>query len=567
MLTARMMSVYAVSNRSIAWASLIGGLGTLVFVPEPASADWAPWLLIAILAQAGFATVVILLRAAGRPTSAWAVAGTLAAAGAVRGAIIAMGAAWTGSHGITALSLFERGLNSAIICVIGGGLIGGTLAWQAEFRQHYRVLLDRAVMLERARTEDLPLDPSVLAEWTSMKTSLDAALSEASDHLLPGATQEELLTASRTLQSAVDVHVRPHAHAMWLSALPERPPLGMRGLFAAVIGAWQPPTREILAFFAVVIGPGAIVRVGLSSGIAFTLSYLLITGIILVGTSLLAAHAPRWAPLVALATLLGLPVSLFILSATAWTAVTGQTGGTLADAIVAIQTPFSVVLVAMAVAVARDRQGILEALQSRIDGEVSQLLLSSGISGEDAVLLSVFVHHSVQSELSAVALQLQEAAQVDDATSREALRMGIVERLVRLQEIDPRTSPTFQEATGADRIAEIIRAWSGILEIDLELPGRESCRPDQWFVAAQVIEEALANASRHGDARHVSITGTCMDHALLLRISDDGSSESVATTGKMTAPGIGSQWLERIAPGEWSLTSSPRGTILTISIS
>ena len=560
----RVLSPFSLSNQTILWASIVGAIGTLVFVPDRDGNPiaFAVLAVVALASQAGFALAVVACRAVRSEPGPAYVAGTLLLAGAVRGVLISLGAGLADGRVPNAGSLAERAINSAIICLVGGGLIGATLEWRADFRSQYRMLLDRALVLERAQRTSEPIDPDVLRAWTSMKIELDGALRRAARTLAAGTTERELTEAADLITSAVDTRLRPASRAMWQDATPNRPPITMRDLFAATVGSWQLPLGPILGFFAVVVGLGAVVRIGLVPGLAFTLGYLVITGAVLALSNALVRRRTGSANVIAIATIVLLPIVLFSASlsiAHGWFSLPGDV---LADAVLAVQTPISVILVAMAVEAVRARQEILDALQSRIDGDVQQLLQSEGGVHGDAQRLSLFVHHSVQSELSALAMQLREAALTHDAETREAVAGLVLARLGTIEDLDPQAPPWLKQASGLERMDEVIRAWSGILVITTRLPEVECCRQDQWHVAAQVIEEALANAARHGDATSVDIAGTAEHGTVTLRITDDGSTAVSA----VTSSGIGLQWLEQIAPGDWSLAHSDSGSVLTVAI-
>lgn len=107
----------------------------------------------------------------------------------------------------------------------------------------------------------------------------------------------------------------------------------------------------------------------------------------------------------------------------------------------------------------------------------------------------------------------------------------------------------------------MVDGWSALLDVRLDLPPEPSCRPDQWHLAAQIIEEGLANAARHGGADHVTITGTPSESALDLRLADNGTH---ASGPRQASAGLGTQWLDRIAPGDWRLERTADGSGLSV---
>ena len=565
-LTRRLLSPLALSNTALAWSVLIGIVGVIAFVPAQGAGlgDWDVWLVVALAAEIVFVATVIGLRVGGRPPGPPRVALALLTAGAARGVVIAVGAHLAGVGPINAGDVVGRAVNSAVFCLLGGALIGATLVWRQDFHDQYRVLVDRALLLERSGRDDAEVDDEVLASWASIKTGLDATLRRASAILAGDISAQGLNEAASLLTSAVDIHLRPASRAMWDGALPDRPPISMRSLFLTAVGSWQLPLRTILAFFAVLVGTGSMLRVGVIPGLWFTAQYLVVTGVVL-GVSVLAARTwPGRTPVIATATLIALPVLLLACIALIADPVLGLASDPLSEAIVAIQAPITTVLIAMVLEAGRRRDEVLGALQARIDADAIRLLAQADAAHDDAQRLSVFMHHSVQSELAASAMQLNEAALTGEPDTMRSVSTSVLMRLGAIEDLDAAAPPWRSQTVGDQRIAEIVAAWTGILEVEVSLPEATACRRHQWRVAAQVIEEGLANAARHGDASRVVIAGRVDDSCLTLAIRDDGSPTRDA--GASGESGIGMQWLDSIAPGDWALQHSAAGSTLLVTI-
>ena len=562
----RLLSPFALANTAIVVSVLIGAVGVVVFVPEQGTTlrDWRTWLLVAIGAEAAFAIVLLAVRALGARPGPVQVALALLAAGAARGVAITIGEHAAGLAAIAAGDVVGRAANSAVFCLFGGALIGATLAWRSDFREQYRVLVDRALLIERAGREGDVVDGEVLAAWASIKAELDETIRRVGAILAGTARAQGLEEAAALLTTAIDAQLRPASRAMWEGALPDRPPISMRRLFVTALAAWQLPLRAILAFFAVLVGIGSIVRVGAVPGLWFTVAYLAVTGAVL-GCSVLAARAwPARSTVVAVCTLVALPALLLASIVLLADPYLGLEVDRLSEFIVAIQAPITAVLIAMAVEAGRQRQRVLDALQARINAEAIGLLARFGGGHADAQQLSVFMHHSVQSELAALAMQLREAALSDDPGTMGSVSTFVLMRLGALENLDASAPPWLEQSVGYERIEEIVGAWSGILDVQVSLPDAHVCRRHQWLVATQVIEEGLANAARHGDASRVAVVGRIGDGCLWLSIEDDGVRARDAD--RAGSAGLGMQWLDRIAPGDWDLQHTAAGSTLVVTI-
>lgn len=557
------LSSWSLSNTALVWATVVGGLSSLILVPGPGGVGriTGQWVLAVLLSQAAFALVIVGARVSWRDPRADVVLAVLAVSGAIRGVVLETGAQLLGVDGITTADIVSRALNSAFISVIGLALIGATLKWRADYRAQYRLLRDRAILLGTSADEGAVIEPSVLEAWTTMKHDLDTALQAASTRLEEGASQQDLEAAAALLTDAIDVNLRPVSRAMWQETVPPDQPIRIGALFYDTIQHWQLPLREILGFFLVVVGIGSLVRSGLVDGGAYTLRYVIVTGLILGATTSLARVFPRRAPLIAIATLVLLPPVILLSDHWIGSILLGLPDDPAGQVIVAIQTPITIVFIAMAVGAVRDRDQVLGALQSRIDGEVALLQEREERSRRDSQRLSLFVHHSVQSELSAIAMQAAEAASTNDQATMDDVRHQARARIEQLEALDAYSPPWLDPVRGRARIDQVVQAWTGILSIEINLPDESACRADQWELVARVIEEALANSARHSGASRIQITAHRDVECLDLRIRDDGVDHVPRAN-----PGLGMLWLDRVVPGEWSLEQSSMGSELTVRI-
>ena len=73
----------------------------------------------------------------------------------------------------------------------------------------------------------------------------------------------------------------------------------------------------------------------------------------------------------------------------------------------------------------------------------------------------------------------------------------------------------------------------------------------------------LANSARHGGAGRVTISGHREADVLVLRIADDGTD---ARRAGQPRHGLGTQWLDRVAPGDWTRRQTAAGAQLTVRI-
>lgn len=122
------------------------------------------------------------------------------------------------------------------------------------------------------------------------------------------------------------------------------------------------------------------------------------------------------------------------------------------------------------------------------------------------------------------------------------------------------------DATLADCLAGALEPWSPLVDVVLEIEvaeGADHLPAGQRRAMARVVDEAVANAYRHGGATRISVRAVADVDVIVLSIVDDGHG-----IGAEDVPGLGSRLFDAMAPGAWSLTADESGrTRLMLSIS
>jgi signal transduction histidine kinase len=107
----------------------------------------------------------------------------------------------------------------------------------------------------------------------------------------------------------------------------------------------------------------------------------------------------------------------------------------------------------------------------------------------------------------------------------------------------------------------VVTAWSGIASITVHTP-EQPTDLNRWHLAVDAIEEAVANAVRHGKATTIDVATMETPDCLEIRIADDGGNQV-----HVGCPGVGQAWFDSISPGRWQHVKTPTGTALTMQIS
>jgi signal transduction histidine kinase len=168
-----------------------------------------------------------------------------------------------------------------------------------------------------------------------------------------------------------------------------------------------------------------------------------------------------------------------------------------------------------------------------------------------------YLHNSLQSELTSLAIQLDSISQNPDPLRSEVVSQKIDSFISRSRREDFRD---FLETPDL-RLKRIIESWEGIASIALSLDPMVLEDPSRASLVVQLIQESVANAIRSGHANKIEITGAFVKEAIKITVSDNGR----APIGN-SKRGVGSEWIDSIAVTEWTLERSDSGSVLTVEL-
>ena len=199
------------------------------------------------------------------------------------------------------------------------------------------------------------------------------------------------------------------------------------------------------------------------------------------------------------------------------------------------------------------RTSLIAELISTIENLESTISLLSQKEWLSRRQVGYVMHGSLQSALNAAVLQLGAAK---DPTPEliESVRSDIASALARVG-FDSGQSYSFEQAQ-----QEISKIWAGTVETKWQIQPEalEALRrnPATSECLAEVLREAVSNASKHGQATMVEITVNIEDSLLVLEAKDNGSSPN---TGK--TQGLGTELLDDVC-SSWSLEPAPAGGMI-----
>ena len=158
-----------------------------------------------------------------------------------------------------------------------------------------------------------------------------------------------------------------------------------------------------------------------------------------------------------------------------------------------------------------------------------------------------YLHGNLQSRVMALGLSLQVTEVKDQNNMNSALTIASSLLDSPFSELI-----TTEERSLIDEVSYNISRWDGLLKVvsRVEIPD-SALSPIQIRAVGAAIEEALANALRHGLAKEIGISIYEDGIGLTLTIQDDGIGP------RNTPPGLGSRLFDTVATRGWSLKYRP----------
>lgn len=429
----------------------------------------------------------------------------------------------------TGASQLAQVLTSTYSAVVWVGLGGLFMAGRTRYRERYRSLL-----LQGAISSKTDIDWDEHPNVQQAKLNLAAVAGMPVDEV----RDVDLLRVADAIRHEIEFNIRPLSHRLWFSSDNAEPH-----------ARWLPLVRDSLTGLTVPIG--VVTLIWLVSGVvggarlfgwqagvlaAFISSALLYLSLKLV--KWLRLHRWYWAlgalSVSAVVTILGSELIVILLGYPSQVAVNPVLVVLLPLAVIAL------VLVAGAIALAEsDRSVVLNLAERRVLAPTSRE--------------SAYLHNSLQSELTGMALQLDEAARSGSSEDARAALERVHALLAR--SISEEFSELHEQPMA--RIERVMSGWRGICSVSTQVS--DQARDDPRLGAAvQATEELIANAVRHAGATWVDVAIVSTPGGLEV--------ECRAPHGQADPKelGLGSQLLSAVSPKGVQWESD--GTVTTVRL-
>jgi len=512
---------------------------------------WTLANLISFVACWGWVVLfdrTLFRRRATRPVPISVVVAFGATLGAVKGTVTDLSGIALGLGPILAVETAWRSIGTA---VIGAVAVPAVAALQ--------------VAVERYRTEHALLVAQLLNGIGSASDEVSQAGSQRSSDLQRFASEaRQALAASPPEQAAstilrlVDEQLRPYTHELWARSDAPHRELDLRSVLRIALRHNPLPYAAIVIPYALSVLPISIELSGPGRGALRAL---------IAGVSLLAVLAlARALRPGAASSLAGLHLALTVLVATfiqilQWDHLFG---GMPRPSTIGLWVTVAIwltvlILVAGGVTVVLRTRAALRSEVLRVIGP--DALRAVAMRDHDrlaAQRVATSLHADLQGQLIAAARRIE---QLGDDVDRRAAELATIDRLLR--ELPDRSVPGVTPSVPLEmHLRELKDRWRGFLEIEIVCATEVGVMPVALRErAAQVVNEAVVNAARHGLATSVTVEIRVVGRGLEVRVTDDGIGP------RDGSPGLGSTFFAANSGGDWSLVAQPDGgSILRVSL-
>jgi hypothetical protein len=190
-------------------------------------------------------------------------------------------------------------------------------------------------------------------------------------------------------------------------------------------------------------------------------------------------------------------------------------------------------------ALERSGQVVLAQLEQRLNNTALESLKAQGEMFVLAQRIGGYLHSEVRGDFLRHSLALKESLEKSDYLEAEKI-LDQLDHLVSSINLEE------SEQSPIETLLTFLNNWSGVIQISHNLDSIE-IKPSLQRSVQALVMEAVNNAVRHGQASWVKVKLSENSNSLELEV--DSNSKSLA---KNPTQGLGTQSLDRLAPGSWS---------------
>lgn len=427
------------------------------------------------------------------------------------------------------VTLLSRIIASAASVVLWLTLISLASSALEENRRQYQLRFASRALKSAKRAELPPDELAKKIDALSNIQALQASLSKIADTARQEQVSEgNLLLSASQLRDEIENSLRPLSHRIWFNETLSQPQFRLVGLLQQALKTpeFRPVLTGLITMIWFIAGAGAfgpLIPVLLGAGFA---------GVLVTIFSAIAKRLSRGKTLKEIQSLF---IFLFIGSATHACAeilvnqITGESWveDQLSSFIWMALTLFGAMLAISALQVVSND---LKLLDQMLDEAVLYL------DGDVRHRFAGYLHNSLQSELSALAIRLELASKESPESTDE-----VISRLEEISRLSIGTDFSNRDLNPEQKLSRVISGWSGIIEVEIDLCDELWKHQERLALFVEIVQEATANAVRHARAEWLKIGAKAADGKIRVEILNPQND------AKSRKASVGMAWLKNVA--------------------
>lgn len=421
-------------------------------------------------------------------------------------------------------------------------------------KQRDQVIADaielQLVTLRGSETEERlrkALNKQISNEISEARSALNAAVKTAQTE----SSDAKWLPISDLMRNIASDVMRPLSKKLWNSAASMFPRPGLLKVIRTIIDSQPLRPLPMTIIVLLLSTENLITSFGLFAGLS-----VLVATVAFVWTAMPLANAGIriWPKLHALFFWLTV-VSFQIFDTVAWNWAGNYAGVVVTQGTLLLNIVASVILVLLTSsfgAYGNVNEQSLKDFRHEINARELSVLVKNRVVSALALEASKNLHGRVQTRL------LSCAAAIDRATATGDIEL-LNKALIEVNEIFDSAALTHAPETGQSllqKLSTIAAPWTGLCEITFELLAPQIDQSTEVTSnVADVVEEAITNAVRHGGASQVQVFVLGTVKTIELRVSDNGSG---MVSG---AQGVGIELIRMLSGGNFSFAPNSSGGV------
>jgi hypothetical protein len=421
------------------------------------------------------------------------------------------------------------------------------------FNETYRYMI-RTAILRIAKEQESKSSKKVERELESELKEIQELISKSIDSVTQSSIQrDDLIRAARQVREVIENKIRPLSHRLWLKSNISVPKLRIRYAVLSSIKNLRIPPIPTALTMAISTAVNLTTNFGLYKGLLSSIFVLVVSITYYRLIDKLSKKVEINNTFLGFCILLFpgvfISTSFYLINTYYYEVNLGPQTLVFIPVCFFIGTCFSIYELNKS-----DRTAVIQTLENEFQKSIEKSDIQESIAAEKA---ASYLHNTLQSELLALSYQMDNSAEKSD----EVAARSILERLAsRINQSIGRDFENFQQ-NPLDRLRKIQEAWKGIASVEISIPDRLLQDSDRNFLLVQIIEEAIANAIRYQKSNHITVTASD---------STSGKTKlSIISEGEAIQggnPGVGSEWLDRYAAGNWQRKIGGQQTVLEIQL-